>query len=316
MTRPLHLDYSGAWLHVFSRGVDRHDIYLDDHDRRHFLDLLGVTIPQFRWRLHAYVLMSNHYHLLVETTEPTLSRGMKKIGGEYARWFNKRHRRVGHLFQGRFKAHLIDHDEYLLSVARYIVLNPVRAHMVEDALQWPWSSARATAGAALVPPWLSTNAILGCFDPHRPAVARRLYRAFVHDIGSAKSPWRDLVDDAFLGNDTFIDHVRQSVGGNALAPSPRPLRRATIEDIRDALHAVTGEAPSKNGSPRMRLAYAELSRSEALGTFREIGATLGILAPGAWKLIRRAEKLQKTDPAFADLLERLRLPIRKEKGNT
>ena len=82
MVRPLYLDYSGAWLHVYSRGVDRHDIFLDDHDRRHFLDLLGVTIPQFRWRLHAYVLMSNHYHLLAEMTEPTLSRGMKKIGGE------------------------------------------------------------------------------------------------------------------------------------------------------------------------------------------------------------------------------------------
>ena len=127
MVRPLYLDYSGAWLHVYSRGVDRHDIFLDDHDRHHFLDLLGVTIPQFRWRLHAYVLMSNHYHLLVEMTEPTLSRGMKKIGGDYARWFNKRHRRVGHLFQGRFKAHLIDRDEYLLSVVRYIVLNPVPA---------------------------------------------------------------------------------------------------------------------------------------------------------------------------------------------
>jgi putative transposase len=311
MATPLHLDYSGAWLHVYSRGVDRHDIFLDDHDRRHFLDLLGVTIPQFRWRLHAYVLMSNHYHLLAEMTEPTLSRGMKKIGGDYARWFNKRHRRVGHLFQGRFKAHLIDRDEYLLSVVRYIVLNPVRAHMVEDALQWPWSSARATAGCALVPPWLSTNAVLGCFDPHRPALARRLYRAFIHDLGSAKSPWRDLVDKVYLGSETFIDRARQTLGEQ----QPRVMRKTTIEDIRNAVQTVTGNAPSKSGSPRVRLAYAELARSEALGTFREIGAALGILAPGAWKLILRARSLQKTDPAFADLLDRLRLTIRKEKGN-
>ena len=310
MTTPLHLDYSGAWLHVYSRGVDRHDIFLDDHGRRHFLDLLGVTIPQFRWRLHAYVLMSNHYHLLAEMTEPTLSRGMKKIGGDYARWFNKRHRRVGHLFQGRFKAHLIDRDEYLLSVVRYIVLNPVRAHMVEDALQWPWSSARATAGCALVPPWLSTNAVLGCFDPHRPALARRLYRAFIHDLGSAKSPWRDLVDKVYLGNETFVDRARQILGEQ----QPRVMRKTTIEDIRNAVQTVTGNAPSKSGSPRVRLAYAELARSEALGTFREIGAALGILAPGAWKLILRARSLQKTDPAFADLLDRLRLTIRKEKG--
>jgi REP element-mobilizing transposase RayT len=311
MATPLHLDYSGAWLHVYSRGVDRHDIFLDDHDRRHFLDLLGVTIPQFRWRLHAYVLMSNHYHLLAEMTEPTLSRGMKKIGGDYARWFNKRHRRVGHLFQGRFKAHLIDRDEYLLSVVRYIVLNPVRAHMVEDALQWPWSSARATAGCALVPPWLSTNAVLGCFDPHRPALARRLYRAFIHDLGSAKSPWRDLVDKAYLGSETFIDRARQILG----VQQPSVMRKTTIEDIRNAVQTVTGEGPTKSGSPHARLAYAELARSEALGTFREIGATLGILAPGAWKVILRARSLQNTDPEFADLLDRLRLTIRKEKGN-
>lgn len=311
MAKPIHLDYSGAWLHVYSRGVDRHDIFLDDHDRRHFLELLGVTVSQFRWRLHAYVLMSNHYHLLVEMTEPTLSRGMKKIGGNYARWFNKRHRRVGHLFQGRFRAHLIDRDEYLMTVARYIVLNPVRAHMVEDALQWPWSSARATAGCALVPPWLETRALLGSFDPRRPAAARRLYRAFIHDIGSAKSPWRDLVDDAYLGGEMFVDRSWQLLG--AQQPKPRPL--VTLEEIRNAVVTLTGEGPTKSGSPRVRLAYAALARSEAFGTFHEIGAALGILPPGAWKLVVRAQSLQKTSPDFAELLDRLRLTIRKEKGN-
>ncbi len=136
MSRALRLEYPGAWWHITSRGVDREDIFLDDCDRRRFLRILALAVPHFRWRLHAYVLMTNHYHLLVETVEPTLSRGMKTIGGDYAAWFNKRHRRVGHLFQGRFNAQLIDSDEYLLQVARYVVLNPVRAHMVANALEW------------------------------------------------------------------------------------------------------------------------------------------------------------------------------------
>lgn len=320
MARPLRLEYPGAWWHVLSRGVDREDIFLGDQDRRRFLRLLAVVIPHFRWRLHAYVLMANHYHLLIETVEPTLSRGMKKIGGDYATWFNKRHRRVGHLFQGRFRAHLIDSDEYLLTVARYIVLNPVRAHIVDDALQWPWSSARAMAGCAAVPPWLTTDVILGRFDPHDSTASRRLYRAFIHDAASAKSPWRNVVGQMYLGNASFIDRVQQRVDervrSNEHPREQRVVRCATIADIRHALQEATGEAPTKSGSPRVRLAYACLAHSEALLPLREIGAALGIGAAGAWRAIRRAQKLERADQGFAEFLGRLRLTITKSKVKT
>src|ERR1044071_3594240 len=320
MARPLRLEYPGAWWHVLSRGVDREDIFLNDKDRRRFLHLLAVAIPHFRWRLHAYVLMANHYHLLIETIEPTLSRGMKKIGGDYAIWFNKRHRRVGHLFQARFRAHLIDNDEYLLTVARYVVLNPVRAHIVDDALQWPWSSARATAGCAVVPPWLTTEAILGRLQPHNSAAARQLYRAFIHDIASAKSPWRNLVGQKYLGGQSFIDQIQQRIDAHARSEehphAQRVVRCATIADVRNALHELTGQLPTKSGSPELRLAYASLAHAEALLPLREIGAALGIGAAGAWRAIRRAQKREKSDRRFAELLDEVRMKITKSKVNT
>jgi REP element-mobilizing transposase RayT len=320
MSRPLRLEYPGAWWHVLSRGVDRKDIFLNDQDRRRFLRLLAVAIPHFRWRLHAYVLMSNHYHLLVETIEPTLSRGMKKIGGDYATWFNKRHRRVGHLFQGRFRAHLIDSDEYLLTVARYVVLNPVRAYIVDDALQWPWSSARATAGCAVVPSWLTTDAILGRLQPHDPASARQLYRAFIYDAASAKSPWRNLVGQMYLGNAAFIDRVQQRIDARVCSDEhPRSqtvVRCATIADVRDALNAATGELPTKRGSPAVRLAYAALAHSEALLPLREIGAALGVSGSGAWRIIRQAQKREQSDPNFAELMGQVRMTITKSKVKT
>ena len=320
MVRPLRLEYPGAWWHVLSRGVDREDIFLGDQDRRRFLRLLAVAIPHFRWRLHAYVLMSNHYHLLVETVEPTLSRCMKKIGGDYAMWFNKRHHRVGHLFQARFRAHLIDSDEYLLTVARYIVLNPVRAHIVDDALEWPWSSARATAGCAVVPPWLTTGAILGRFHSHDAAAARRRYRAFIHDADSAKSPWRNLVGQMYLGGEKFIDRVQQRIDehvrSNEHQRAQRIVRCSTIDDVRHALEQITGEAPTKTASRSVRLAYASLAHSEALLPLREIGASLGIGAAGAWRVIHKAQKLEQSDRTFVELLDRLRLTITKSKVKT
>jgi REP-associated tyrosine transposase len=315
MARPLRLEYPGAWWHVFSRGVDRKDIFLGDQDRRRFLRLLGIAVPHFRWRLHAYVLMANHYHLLVETTEPTLSRGMKKIGGDYATWFNKKHHRVGHLFQARFGAQLIDSDEYLLTVARYIVLNPVRAHIVDDALSWPWSSARATAGCAAVPPWLTTDAILGRLEPRNPAAARRLYRAFIHDAASAKSPWRNLVGQLYLGNSAFIDRVQERIDEQQRSRehprAQRIVRCATLAEIRGAVERATGEVPTKYGSRGVRLAFATLAHSEALAPLREIGAVLGIGATGAWSLILRARRLVQCDPIFSKLLEGVRMQIRK-----
>jgi REP element-mobilizing transposase RayT len=140
MARPLRIEYPGALYHVTSRGDRQEAIVEDDPDRTAFLNVLGEVISRFRWRCHAYCLMGNHYHLMIETPEGNLTKGMRQLNGVFTQWSNRRHKRSGHLFQGRYKAILVDRDSYFLELARYIVLNPVRAAMVTHPSRWQWSS--------------------------------------------------------------------------------------------------------------------------------------------------------------------------------
>ena len=140
-----------------SRGDRREAIYEDEEDRERFLALLGNVASDFNWVCHAWCLMGNHYHLVIETPDGNLSKGMRQLNGVYTQYSNRRHRRVGHLFQGRYKAILVDGDSYLLELGRYVVLNPVRAGMVKEPGEWPWSSYLAMVGKQPSPPWLETD---------------------------------------------------------------------------------------------------------------------------------------------------------------
>ena len=140
MSRPLRIEFPNALYHVTARGDRREDIFEDDEDRRMFLSTLARVVTQFNWICHAWCLMDNHYHLLIQTPDGNLSKGMRQLNGIYTQAGNRRHRRVGHLFQGRFKAVLVDSDAYLLEVSRYVVLNPVRAGTVKKPGAWPWST--------------------------------------------------------------------------------------------------------------------------------------------------------------------------------
>lgn len=202
MTRPLRIEYPSAVYHVTARGNARQDIFLDDEDRVRFLDSLHQVVDRFNWLCHAYCLMSNHYHLLIETVDPTLSRGMRQLNGVYTQAFNRYHSRVGHVFQGRFKAIHVEKEAYLLELSRYVVLNPVRAGMVHAAKDWPWSSYRATAGLVKSPRFLTTNWLLEQLDPDRTR-AQKAYRQFVSQ-GRGTSPWEDLKGQIYLGSDSFI----------------------------------------------------------------------------------------------------------------
>jgi REP-associated tyrosine transposase len=155
MARPLRLEFAGALYHVTSRGDGREDIYRADADRRGFLDVLGEVQGRFHWTVHAYCLMSNHYHLLIETPDANLAKGMRQLNGVYTQRFNRSHDRGGHVFQGRYKAILVQKEAYLLELARYVVLNPVRARMARTPGEYPWSSYRAMIGAAVAPEWLA-----------------------------------------------------------------------------------------------------------------------------------------------------------------
>ena len=225
MARPLRIEFAGALYHVTSRGDGRDDIYLDDGDRKEFLDVLGEACEVFNWSVHAWCQMTNHYHLLVETPDGNLSKGMRHLNGVYTQRLNRKHRRVGHVFQGRFKAILVEKESYLLELARYIVLNPVRAGIVESPEHWPWSSYPITAGLSPCPDWFDRDWLLGEFATRRdPAVKR--YMQFVADGVQQPSPWAMLKQQIFLGGDPFVEKVQSLVAGQRLSEVPKIQKRA------------------------------------------------------------------------------------------
>jgi REP element-mobilizing transposase RayT len=291
-----------------NRGVERRTIYCDDADRRMFLTLLERSISKYGWRLHAYVLMSNHYHLLFETPDANLSRGIRDLNGDYASAFNMHHARVGHLFQGRFASHLIDSEAYLLEVSRYIVLNPVRAQMVSQAEEWPWSSYQATAGLVDAPSWLDINEILIRLHPLDRALAHERYRKFVTaGVGQAESPWENLVGQAFLGGDEFLKKVEEKVRSRTWSREhPREqsrYRRCAIDDVRPALATIDATNPwPPPVSTDARSAFVVIAHRNTNATNSEIGRHLGITGQAVGKLLRKSQTRLIGDSSFAELV--------------
>jgi len=206
MARPLRIEFEGALYHVTSRGDERRSIFLDDADREAFLEILEGVVSRFGWLCHAYCLMDNHYHLLIETPHANLSRGMRHLNGVYTQRFNWTHGRVGHVMQGRYKSILVDKDEYLLELARYIVLNPVRAGIVHSAKGWKWSSYRATAGQRAPLDFLTVKWLLSQFAAD-PAIAVTEYRRFVRQ-GRGLEIWDGLRGGILMGSDRFIQKMK------------------------------------------------------------------------------------------------------------
>jgi putative transposase len=239
MARQLRLEYAGALYHIASRGNAQAAIYLDDEDRTGFLDVLGREIEQQGWQCYAYCLMDNHYHLLVETPEPNLSKGMRRLNQVYTQAFNRRHGRVGHVLQGRYKSIIVDKNNYLLELCRDIVLNPVRAGRVRSAKDWRWSSYRATAGLAPAVDWLQTDRVLGLFGRSRPLSQRR-YREFVKQGLAQPSPWRALRGQVFLGSERFLQSMERLLQGRPLDNVPRAQTSPARPDKDRVLDIVTG----------------------------------------------------------------------------
>ncbi len=211
MARPLRIEFSGAFYHVTSRGDRREAIFEDDEDRLIFLRTLAEVVDRFNWLCHAYCLMTNHYHLLVETPNGNLSKGMRHLNGVYTQATNRRHTRTGHLFQGRFKGILVDKDRYLLELTRYVVLNPVRAGMVRWPENWPWSSYRSMAGKVPAPAWLATDEILALFAKRRTTAQQR-YSVFVKQGIKSASIWEELQQQIYLGDEKFVKRVQRKAG--------------------------------------------------------------------------------------------------------
>jgi REP element-mobilizing transposase RayT len=207
MARPLRIEYPEAVYHITSRGNARNKIFSDDQDREKFLSNLGAVATRYNWLCHAYCLMDNHYHIMVETPDANLSIGMRQLNGVYTQRYNRRHHKTGHLFEGRFKAILVQKDNYLLELCRYVVLNPVRAGVVEKPEAWRWSSYQTTAGLRKQQDYLTVDWILGHFSSKR-IVGQRQYRKFVREGIYQGTPWSKVQGQVLLGEEGFVEKFR------------------------------------------------------------------------------------------------------------
>jgi putative transposase len=234
MARPLRIEYPGAVYHITSRGNEKKVVFKDDHDRENFLGTLQRVNKRYHWLCHAYCLMDNHYHLLIETPDGNLSLGMRQLNGVYTQLFNRRHKRTGHLFQGRYKAILIQKDSHLLEACRYVVLNPVRARLVKEPGQWRWSSYSATVGREKPPVCLTTSWVLRQFSSKKGR-AEKEYRQFVRRGIGKESIWAGVKGQAILGEDDFVQSLTDYFGRHKDVPeipkSQRYAARPGLEKI-------------------------------------------------------------------------------------
>jgi REP element-mobilizing transposase RayT len=233
MARPLRLEFSGALYHVTSRGNCLNDIYRSDTDREDFLRVFSEVCARCHWRCYAYCLMDNHYHLLFETPEANLSKGMRQLNGVYTQRFNRAHAQVGHVFQGRYKAILVDKVPLLLDVARHIVLNPVRVGAVSSAQDWEWSSYRATIGKIGRPVWLETEEVLAGLGAE-PGLETERYAQFIEDGLNQPSVWTHLSHQVYLGDTRFVERMQAFIDRDkALDEIPLPQRRPPAKPLED-----------------------------------------------------------------------------------
>jgi putative transposase len=280
MARPLRIEYGGALYHVTSRGDRQEPIYEDDEDRRSFLTVLGDVAERFGWVCYAYCLMGNHYHLVIETPKGNLSKGMRQLNGVFTQVSNRRHGKVGHVFQGRYKAILIEKDAYWLEVSRYVVLNPVRAGMVKEAGRWKWSSYNATVGVESVPGWLAVEGLLMQFND-KQSVAKRQYRSFVNEGIGRESVWEELKQQIYLGSDRFIGRMQRKLEEGKAKDVNIP--RAQRQSPAPSLKAI--EARSRDRKKVMVVAYETGAYS-----YQQIAKHFGVHFTTVGRVVRGTKK--------------------------
>lgn len=283
MARPLRIEFPFAVYHVTSRGNAKQDIFLNEHDRRDFLRILDAVTMRFNWLLYAYCMMNNHYHLVVETPDANLSKGMRQLNGEYAQLFNWWHNRVGHVFQSRYKAILVDKENYLLEVCRYVALNPVRANFVLDLGEWKWSSYPATIGEDTPLRNLAVDQLLTRFG-NVTKRARRSYAEFVREGIGEGAIWDFVRGQVFLGDENFIRRISEQLKDKKdLQEIPRVQRYVDRPSLDELLN--------KKGHAHKRAIGQGILKAYHCGyTMSEIAEKLGIHYTTVSRALRDMEK--------------------------
>jgi len=300
MARPLRIEFPGAIYHVTSRGDRREPIFLDDDDRTALLDVVAQAMTRMDAQVLAYCLMGNHYHFVLHTGQANLSLLMRHVNGVYTQAFNRRHDKVGHLFQGRFKAILVDREAYLLEVCRYVELNPVRAGMVKQPGAWPWSSYRAHVGQVQTPQWLDTDGLHGYLlervavsaADHRRAAQR--YAALV-----ASAPDLRLWDDAlrqqiYLGDEQFVQRMQALAARQHQHTDERSVREIPKAQRR---HPATLSQWLQTCASRGEALYR--AHTESGLTMGAMATELGLSVSRVSRLIAEFERAQRASNGFA-----------------
>ncbi len=298
MARPLRLEFPGALYHLTARGNARQTIFLDKDDYSRFVALLGEEVTARSWRCHAYCLMPNHYHLLMETPDANLVRGMHRLNCRYTQWFNRRHERVGHLFQGRYKSIIVESQNYLLELARYIVLNPVRAGIVPCPGDWPWSSYRVTAGELKALDWMKPTWLLEQFSGE-PDGSRRAYRKFVAQDAGLASPWERLKGQIWLGEAVFLSEMESLIRGRKFPEVPQGQIRPDARGLQPVLtfigrqFGISPDSVLLGAHQQAFQAAVYLLRQEVLLRPKDISALCGISPSRVCHIRRELERSGK-----------------------
>jgi len=282
MSRPLRLEFPGAFYHITSRGDGREAIYLETADFEGFIGLLADVCMRYNWRCHAYCLMTNHYHLVIETPDGNLSKGMRQLNGVYTQLSNRKYGRVGHLFQGRYKAILVDADAYLLELTRYVVLNPVRAGMVALPGDWRWSSYLDMIGERKAPDWLATDGLLAQFATDRVEAVRRYIEFVIQGIGK-ESIWQGLRRQIYLGDDSFVERMQAKCEGlSTTVGVPKAQKRPPAQPLEELASKYA------NRNEAIIVAYATGAYS-----YQQIADFYGLHFTTIGKILRKARNLQE-----------------------
>lgn len=326
MARPLRIDYPGAYYHITTRGVGRQNIFFKDADRVVFLEKLGDVVKRWDLRIHGYCLMANHFHLEVETPNGNLSRAMQWLNQMYAGHVNRTYRRVGHLFQGRFKSVLVESETHLHLLTRYIHLNPVRAKMVEHPASYKWSSYGVYLGRRKLPQWLEISKTLERFGASLKE-QRRGYRDYVED-GLAENPLLGMAFGAILGTKEFVESMRRKIEkkGNIqnerevaslIFARPRP-GLEWICEIASHIHGACKEDLTVKGRKgnEVRDMAIYLSRECSNQPLLEIGSHFGEIGPPAVSLAcSRVAKRLNIDKKFKKIMIQLKIEVENVTGD-
>lgn len=321
MSRATRVEFPGAIYHAMGRAIGGARSFPEDGHRERFLEFVGQRVEGGDLIVHAFCLMTTHYHLLLETPRAGLSRWMQGILGNYAQWLNLREERFGHLWQGRFKAILVERGPYLLECSRYIHLNPNRAGISRPAERWKWSSYRNYVGGLGKPAvsWVTTKTVLG--ESGTAGVsekeARRAYREYVESAkGEAPiDPMERAKAGLVLGSETFVAWVRETLKGRPGSPDEPSLRRlralglASPERVEEAVKAEFGD-PRVKGRARNILAALLVSRTGLRPS--EVARRLGISRSSVTKSVLRVDETVSSDASVAKSVRGITASLLKE----